>query len=66
MVTTFLTITFACGLIIAIANVVNRSFIALVYDVVANLTAFAFAVAASCLLRPWLLPAQRTWMARRG
>ena len=79
VVTIFLTITFACGLIIAMAHVVNRGFIAPIYDVVANLTAFASAVAASCLLRHWLpailsavafllwlLLAQRTRMARRG
>ena len=78
LVTIFLTITFACGLI-AMAHVVNRGFIAPIYDVVANLTAFASAVAASCLLRHWLpailsavafllwlLLAQRTRMARRG
>lgn len=79
MVTLFLTVTFACGLFIAIAHVANRSFIAPVYDVVANLTAFAAAVAASCLLGHWvpatlsavafllwLVLAQRTRVARRG
>jgi hypothetical protein len=54
MVNLFLSITFACGLIIAVAHVVNRKFIAPVYDVLANLTAFASAVAASALLRHWI------------
>ena len=79
MITLFLTITFACGLLIAIAHVANRSFIAPVYDVSANLVAFASAVAASCLLRHWLpaalsavafvlwlILARRTRIARRG
>jgi len=75
----FLTITFACGLLIAIAHVANRSFVAPVYDVAANLTAFASAVVASCLLSHWipaalsagafvcwLVLAQRTRTARRA
>jgi hypothetical protein len=76
--TLFLSVTFACGLLIAVAHVVNRRFIAPVYDVVANLTAFASAAAASSLLGHWLpatlsvgafacwlLLAQRTRVARR-
>jgi hypothetical protein len=79
MVNLFLSITFSCGLIIAVAHVVNSKFIAPVYDVVANLTAFASAVAASVLLGHWipatlstaaffcwLLLAQRTRIARSG
>lgn len=75
----FLSITFSCGLIIAIAHVANKKFIAPAYDVVANLTAFASAVAASTLLRRWIpaslsavaflcspLLARRTRLARRG
>jgi len=54
VVNLFLSITFACGLIIALAHVVNRNFIAPVYDVLANLTAFASAVAASGLLGHWI------------
>jgi len=46
----FLSITFSCGLLIAIAHVANRTFIAPVYDVAANLTAFASAATASMLL----------------
>jgi hypothetical protein len=71
-------VTFACGLVIAVAHVVNRSFIAPVYDVVANLIAFICAVAASSLLHHWtpaalsalavvcwLALARRTCLARR-
>jgi drug/metabolite transporter (DMT)-like permease len=73
-----LSVTFACGLFIAIAHVVNRRFIAPVYDVVANLLAFGCATAASALLdHPlpallsavavvcWLGLARRTVLARR-
>lgn len=79
MVNIFLSITFSCGLIIAVAHLVNRKFIAPVYDVVANLTAFASAVAASVLLGHWipatlsavaficwLVLARRTRIARSG
>jgi hypothetical protein len=78
MVGFLLSVTFACGLVIAISHVVNRGFIAPVYDVVANLTAFVSAVAASVLLGHWipallssiaivcwLLLARRTALARR-
>ena len=78
-VSLLLSITFACGLLIAIAHVANRNFIAPVYDVVANLTAFASAVAASSLLGHlipaslsavafllWLMLARRTQIAKRG
>jgi hypothetical protein len=54
MVSVLLSVTFACGLVIAVAHVVNRSFIAPVYDVVANLIAFCCAVAASSLLDHWV------------
>ena len=53
MVAFLLSVTFACGLVIAVAHVFNKSFIAPGYDVVANLTAFSCAVAASVLLGHW-------------
>jgi hypothetical protein len=78
VVSFLLSVTFACGLVIAVAHVVNRRFIAPVYDVAANLTAFACAVAASSLLgHPipailsgvailcWLVLARRTILDRR-
>jgi len=79
MVSVFLSVTFACGLVIALLHVLNRPFIAPVYDVALNLLAFAGAVGASVLLRHWipallsasaimcwLLLARRTYMARRS
>jgi hypothetical protein len=54
MVSFLLSVTFACGLVIAVAHVINRNFIAPVYDVVANLIAFNCAVAASSLLDHWI------------
>ena len=54
MVETLLSVTFACGLVVAGAHVLNRRFVAPVYDVVANLIGFACAVAASALLEHWL------------
>jgi hypothetical protein len=79
MVGFLLSVTFACGLLIAVAHVVNKSFVAPVYDVVANIIAFACAVAASVLLEHWipallssgaivcwLVLARRTILARRG
>ena len=79
MVSILLSVTFACGLVIAVAHVLNTSFIAPVYDVAANLTSFACAVAASLLLgHPlpamlssvaiacWLVLARRTLLARRS
>lgn len=73
-----LSVTFACGVLIAVAHVVNRRFIAPVYDVAANLTAFGCAVAASVLLGHrvpamlssvaivcWLALARRTVVDRR-
>lgn len=53
MVSLLLSITFACGVVIAVSHVINRRFIAPVYDVLANLTAFGCAVAASLLLGHW-------------
>jgi hypothetical protein len=74
-----LSVTFACGVLIAVAHVLNRGFVAPVYDVVLNLTAFACAVGASALLGHWLpatlsalaigcwlLLARRTVLARRA
>jgi len=78
VVSLLLSVTFACGLVIAVAHVLNRRFVAPVYDVVANLTAFGCAVAASVLLAHWtpallsafailcwLVLARRTLLARR-
>jgi hypothetical protein len=78
VVSFLLSVTFACGLFIAVAHVMNRRFIAPLYDVAANLTAFGCAVAASSLLgHPvpamlsavailcWLLLARRTILDRR-
>ena len=74
-----LSVTFSCGLVIALAHVVNRGFVAPVYDVALNLTAFACAVAASIQLGHWtpatlsgfailcwLVLARRTALARRS
>src|SRR5437764_8441284 len=73
VVSFLLSVTFTCGVFIAVAHVVNRRLIAPIYDVVANLTAFRCAVAASVLLGHaipailagvaivcWLVLAQRT------
>jgi hypothetical protein len=78
VVSFLLSVTFACGLLIAVAHVVNQRFIAPVYDVAANLTAFGCAVGASVLLgHPvpailsgvailcWLVLARRTVLDRR-
>ena len=78
MVSLLLSVTFACGLVIAVAHVLNRHFIAPVYDVVANLMAFGCAAAASLLLAHWtpallsaiavlcwLVLGRRTFLARR-
>jgi thioesterase domain-containing protein len=77
MVSVLLSITFSCGLVIAVAHVFNQSFIAPAYDVAANLTAFGCAVAASLLLDHWapallssgaivcwLILARRTFLAQ--
>jgi hypothetical protein len=78
VVSFLLSVTFACGLLIAVAHVLNKNFVAPVYDVAANLTAFGCAVAASIVLGHWapatlsgvaiscwLLLARRTILARR-
>ena len=78
MVSFLLSVTFACGLFIAVAHVMNQRFVAPIYDVGANLTAFGCAVAASTLLgHPvpamlsavavlcWLVLARRTILDRR-
>lgn len=54
MVSFLLSVTFACGLVIAVAHILNRPFIAPVYDVLANLASFGCAAAASLLLGHWL------------
>lgn len=79
MVSILLSVTFACGLVIEIAHVLNQRFVAPVYDVVANLIAFACAVAAAVLLGHWvpallssvailcwLVLARRTMLDRRN
>jgi hypothetical protein len=78
VVSVLLSATFACGLLIAVAHVMNQRFVAPVYDVAANLTAFGCAVGASILLgHPvpailsgvailcWLVLARRTILDRR-
>lgn len=78
MVSLLLSVTFSCGLMIAVAHVINRRFIAPVYDVILNLAAFGAAVAASVMLdHPvpavlssgaiccWLWLARRTWLDRK-
>lgn len=54
MVGFLLSVTFACGLVIAVSHVINVRFVAPVYDVVLNLVAFVCAVAASLLLHHWI------------
>ena len=79
MVSVLLSVTFACGLLISVSHVINQRFIAPVYDVLLNLTAFACAVGASVLLGHWapallssiailcwLVLARRTALARRA
>jgi hypothetical protein len=79
VVSFLLSVSFACGVLIATAHVLNRRFVAPVYDVAANLTAFGCAVAASVLLGHWipavlsaiaivcwLVLARRTAVARRA
>jgi hypothetical protein len=79
VVSFLLSVTFACGLVIAAAHVLNKGFVAPEYDVVLNLTAFGCAVAASVLLGHWLpallsagaiacwlVLARRTLLARRS
>ena len=79
VVSFLLSVTFACGVVIAVAHVLNVRFVAPVYDVVANLIAFVSAVAASVMLGHWIPAAlsslavvcwlglaRRTWRALRG
>jgi hypothetical protein len=54
VVSFLLSVTFACGVVIAVAHVLNRRFVAPIYDVIANLTAFVCAVGASSLLGHWI------------
>jgi hypothetical protein len=78
VVSFLLSVTFSCGLVIAVAHVANQRFVAPVYDVVLNLAAFGCAVSASLMLdHPvpaalssgaimcWLWLARRTWLDRR-
>lgn len=77
MVSFLLTVTFACGVVIAAAHVLNGRFVAPVYDVVLNLVAFLSATAASLMLGHrvpatfsafavvcWLVLARRTYVVR--
>ncbi|MEJ7633534.1 hypothetical protein [Aeromicrobium sp.] len=79
VVSFLLAVTFACGVVIAVTHVFNRRFIAPVHDVVANLTAFACAMAASLMLEHvvpalfsaiaivcWLVLARRTALSHAG
>lgn len=79
MVGILLTVTFAAGVCIAIMHVVNRKFVAPVYDVFLNLIAFIAAVTSSWLLHEvlpasfaalamlcWLWLARRTWLHHRA
>lgn len=76
MVNLLLSVTFGCGVLIAVAHVANRLFVAPVYDVVLNLVAFVSSTLASSLLGHvvpallsalavlcWLVLARRTWAA---
>lgn len=54
VVSLLLSVPFACGLLIAVAHVLNRKFVAPIYDGFATLTAFSCAVAASLLLDHWM------------
>jgi hypothetical protein len=54
MVGLLLSVSFGCGLLIAVAHLVNRRFVAPGYDVLANLTSFACATTASVLLGHWM------------
>lgn len=78
VVSLLLSVTFACGLVIAVAHVINRPFVAPVYDVLANLVAFGCATAASLMLGHrtpallsavaascWMILARRTYRTRR-
>lgn len=79
VVNLLLSVSFCCGLVIAVAHVLNRAFIAPAYDVVLNLTAFGAASSASALLGHWvpallsagaigcwIVLARRTLVARAG
>ncbi len=76
MVNLLLSVTFGCGVLIAVAHVANRLFVAPVYDVVLNLVAFVSSTLASSLLGHvvpallsalavlcWLVLARRTWLS---
>ena len=65
MVNLLLSVTFACGVAIAGLHVVNRRFIAPMYDVVLNQAAFLAAVASSVLLGH-VLPAVFAALAPEG
>ena len=54
VVNALLALTFGCGVFIALAHVLNKKFIAPVYDVAANFIAFCSATASSILMKAWL------------
>lgn len=54
MVSILLSITFGCGVFIALAHVINKKFIAPRYDVIANLTAFICATLSSFILKEYV------------
>lgn len=76
MVNLLLSVTFGCGVLIAVAHVANRLFVAPVYDVLLNLVAFVSSTVASSLLGHvvpallsalavlcWVVLARRTWLS---
>lgn len=76
VVNLLLSVTFGCGVTIALLHVLNRAFVAPTYDVVANLLAFSCSTAASVLLGHalpsllsaaavmcWLALARRTYLS---
>ena len=76
MVNLLLSVTFGCGVLIAVAHVANRLFVAPVYDVVLILVAFVSSTVASSLLGHvvpallsalavlcWVVLARRTWLS---
>lgn len=79
LITVLLSITFACGLIIAALHVLNNQFIAPVYDVWLNFAAFAAAttsntllhqplpaVLSGCAVAAWVYLGMRTVRAKRA
>lgn len=78
MISLLLSITFGCGVFIAVAHVINKKFVAPVYDVIANFLAFSCAIGSSLLLHEpvpamlagiavacWILLGARTYRHHR-